>query len=63
MRERKASGISKEGQAGGSDRLGTEMEEREEKDDRSIIHGALITQRPSAECCAYIISCVPYKSL
>ena len=38
-------------------------EEREEEDDRSIIYGALTTHRPSAECCAYIISRVPYKSL
>ena len=39
------------------------LEEREEKDDRSIIYGALTVHRPSAECCAYIISCVPYKIL
>ena len=37
--------------------------EREEKDDRRIVYGALTMHRPSAECCAYIISCVPYKSL
>ena len=39
------------------------LEEREEKDDRSIVYGALTTHRPSAKCCAYIISCVPYESL